>query len=400
MFVVARSLNTGFEDFCWSPPMSHETDPSIAKPVRTAITEPFSYLKQVSRVKHQILGKYLGAWSGILGTKFKHLAYFDCFAGDGRYVDEYGVELPGSPQHALQIASEFVSKSPGRSLTLGFIERDGSKAARLLDMLNSSAKPNGVFVKVFASDARDLSAHMISAITTRGIVVPTFFFVDPYGYPLPVPTLRTLLAIPKAELLVNLMWYRISMDLGNPVAWDRIDALFAHDDWPFEEFDAKSGPARERAFMDYFEKEIGAAYHVRFPMTYSPEDRVTSPENRRKYFLVHFSGHYAAPLAMKDVMYRARSALETIHTPTNQLQLFEVNGRSKRLDELKAELRSFSAGEQMTFLNLRIRTANLPFAEPEYRQVVKELDQEGRLRIERRESKRTGLTDGDLIQFN
>jgi three-Cys-motif partner protein len=377
--------------------MSHGTDPSIANTAQTPFTEPFSYLKQVSRVKHQILGKYLGAWSGILGTKFRHLAYFDCFAGDGRYVDEHGLELPGSPQHALRIASDFVSRSQGRSLTLGFIERNAAKAARLLDMLNSSPKPNSVFVKVFASDARDLSDQMIGAIATRGLVVPTFFFVDPYGYPLPVPILHRLLAIPKAELLVNLMWYRISMDLGNPAAWDRIDALFAHDEWPL--FDGKSGTARECAFMDYFEKEVGATYHVRFPMTYSPEDRVSSPENRHKYFLVHFSSHHAAPLAMKDVMYRARNVLETIHAPTDQLPLFEIEGRSRRLDELKAELRGFSAGQQMTFLDLRIRTANLPFAEPEYRQVVKELDQEGRLRIERRESKRTGLADGDLIRF-
>src|ERR1700691_507612 len=110
----------GLRIFLGTATMSHKTAPSIAKTVLTPIAEPFSYLKQVSRVKHQILGKYLGAWSGILGTKFKHLAYFDCFAGDGRYVDEHGVELPGSPQHALQIASDFVSKSPGRSLTLGF----------------------------------------------------------------------------------------------------------------------------------------------------------------------------------------------------------------------------------------------------------------------------------------
>lgn len=43
------------------------------------------------------------------------------------------------------------------------------------------------------------------AITTRGIVVPTLFLVDPYGYPLAVPILQKLLTIPKAELLVNLI---------------------------------------------------------------------------------------------------------------------------------------------------------------------------------------------------
>ncbi len=73
------------------------------------------YLKHVSRIKHDILKAYLGAWSGILGTKFPHLAYFDCFAGEGCYVDEHGQELPGSPQHALRVAADFVSKAPERS---------------------------------------------------------------------------------------------------------------------------------------------------------------------------------------------------------------------------------------------------------------------------------------------
>ena len=31
------------------------------------------YLKHVSRIKHDILKAYLGAWSGILGTKFRTL---------------------------------------------------------------------------------------------------------------------------------------------------------------------------------------------------------------------------------------------------------------------------------------------------------------------------------------
>ena len=152
---------------------------------------------------------------------------------------------------------------------------------------------------------------MIAAVRSQSLTIPPFFFVDPYGYPLPVPMLRRLLTLPKAEVLVNLMWYRINMDLGKTLAWDRIDALFGHNDWILQNFDEMNGSARERTFIDYFQKEVGAPFHVPFPMTYSPEDHVSSPAKRHKYYLIHFSRHHAAPLAMKKVLYRARGELDT-----------------------------------------------------------------------------------------
>ncbi len=110
------------------------------------LAESLHYLKQVSRIKHQILGGYLGAWSGILGSAFPHLAYWDCFAGDGRYVDENGMQLAGSPQRALKVAIDFVSRSRGRSVSLGFIERDREKSQKLVDSLRQMSPPPSVSV--------------------------------------------------------------------------------------------------------------------------------------------------------------------------------------------------------------------------------------------------------------
>jgi hypothetical protein len=44
--------------------MNRGANPLVIASAQSAIAEPFSYLKQVSRVKHEILGRYLGAWSG------------------------------------------------------------------------------------------------------------------------------------------------------------------------------------------------------------------------------------------------------------------------------------------------------------------------------------------------
>jgi hypothetical protein len=43
------------------------------------------HLKRVSRIKHEILTRYLPSWAIILGSSFDKLYYVDCFAGPGRY---------------------------------------------------------------------------------------------------------------------------------------------------------------------------------------------------------------------------------------------------------------------------------------------------------------------------
>ncbi len=43
------------------------------------------HLKQVSRIKHIILQKYLPSWERILGSRNRRLCYFDCYAGPGVY---------------------------------------------------------------------------------------------------------------------------------------------------------------------------------------------------------------------------------------------------------------------------------------------------------------------------
>lgn len=362
--------------------------------------DSLSYLKHVSRIKHQILNGYFGAWAGILSKSFSRLAYFDCFAGDGRYVDEHGQSLPGSPQRAVGIATDLVNKTKGLFLTLGFIERDEAKAARLRVDLTSIARVPGLECSVLAGDARDLVDQVLKTLQSRTSVVPTLFFVDPYGHPLPIPILKRLLAIPKAEVLVNLMWYRISMDLGNADRFDHFNYMFGHERWITQQFMRLTGREREESFLEYFEQEVAAPYRTHFAMPYSPEDKVAAPDRRVKFYLVHFSSHPRAATAMKAVMHRAEKNIEQLYGSQSQSSFDFAEPGTLRVAELTRILRAtFHAGQRVTFRELLDRTANLPYFEPEYRQTLKQLDDEGQVQIDRRESKRTGLTDGDVIRF-
>jgi three-Cys-motif partner protein len=126
----------------------------------------------------------------------RRLRVFDCFAGDGRYVNERGEPLPASPQLAISITSNIVDNSSRLAVAFGFIEQNPSKAERLRIDLDALDCPASITRSVFAGDADVVTRSILKSLRSKPGTVPTFFFVDPYGHPLPIPLLRELIAIP------------------------------------------------------------------------------------------------------------------------------------------------------------------------------------------------------------
>jgi three-Cys-motif partner protein len=301
--------------------------------------------------------------------------------------DEDGLRIDGSPSHALQIANGWTLKYPGRSFHLAFIEKE--HAAKLKRRLQESQAPtSGVTWEVFSADSSELSQKIVKQLRSRSRVVPTLFFVDPYGYPLPVPVLKEMLAIPKAEVPVNLMWYRIRMGLQNSLQQPLVDRMFGHRLWREQGFMRMSRMDQEEAFLAYFQKEVGAAFHLPFPMTFSPEDKVPSPEKRNKYYLIHFASHVSAPLAMKDVMFSAEGRLKDLRPVKPQMSLFGRDEAADRLKVLKSLLcDKFPRGSVVRVSDIRAHTwderpesSSLPYAQSEYRRALHQMEDEGKVK--------------------
>ncbi len=365
--------------------------------------EELPYLKKVSRVKHEILEKYLVPWSWILGSAHKRLGYFDCFAGGGLYTDETGNQLPGSPLIALRWAIRYAAKYPDRSLLLGFVEEDAETAERLRESLATEAGvPPSVKYDVYREDANDFVTRLINGIKQAGPyrqIIPSFFFIDPFGHPLSVPVMRELLKLGKTELLVNLMTFRIHMHLHNPKLQTSVDRLFGHQRWRDERFMQLEGREDEQAFVDYFRKEVGARYSLPFLVHYSPEDPVPGPERRTKFHLIHFSNHPKAALLMKRIMCSASDTIGGLEFSGQergfyQPSLFTVPAY------LDCRLLEHFQGRQLTFDEIQIETLDWPYFEKDYRASLKRLEQERRLTIRRANPKaKTGLDGHDLVIF-
>lgn len=347
-------------------------------------------LKAVSKAKHRILDKYFPAWARILGSRHEILAYVDCFAGSGQYAD--GEE--GSPLLILREAQKLAGSPNFRSQLLAIFVEDNSQAARKLRSHIPTDLPDSVKAFVFPEDAHDFVPKLLQALPEN---LPAFVFVDPYGHPLNIPLMNQLLQRPRTEILLTLMWYAINMHLSNPKIEETITHMFGNKEWKQQPFMSQSGWDRETGFMDYLLGHLNAAFKLKFRIRFSPEDKVLGGDDRTKYYLVHLSNHAKAALLMKEVMYPLGDELGTFdYSATAQQRLF---CKTPTVDNLIQQLKENYAGQRVTFDELCEETWDWPFIEKHYREAVKTLEGKGEVRIERIESKKTGLKGKDRIIF-
>ncbi len=353
------------------------------------------HLKRVSRIKHEILGRYLPSWAAILGSALDKLYYVDCFAGPGHY-ESNGEAVDGSPIIAVKAAKAFAERQAARKLGVILIEDDPAQFEQLKHRLSSTLPyPENLKVAPRLGDSRGVVPKVVSGIRSRQPAA-SFFLVDPYGHPLSIPTMNDMLALPRSELLINLMWYRINMDMSNEAVASHVTDLFSDDDWTRQSFMHQRRAQKEENFLKYFCSRLSAQYIFPFRIQYDArEDRVGG--KRTKYYLIHASNSLKAVLLMKEVMWPLGDEEGTFDfSGTAQGVLISETPQS---DELKAILLREFSGQQVAFDDIRGRTWDLPFLEKHYRAVVHELRSAGVVSVTPVTSKGTGIKGRDLIRF-
>lgn len=349
------------------------------------------HLKRVSRIKHIILERYFPSWAAILGSRYPRLAYFDCFAGPGTY--EFGGEtVPGSPVIAVKAGIEFLRNRKAQSLAMYLVEDDAEQEERLRASLQSlQPYPGNLRVEIEPADSRLYIPNLLKELDDSR---PSFFLIDPYGHPLPVPVIKKILQGNRTEVMINLMWFRINMDLSNPVVETRLVELFGDEDWRAQPFMGMHGFEREEAFIEYFSSRLSCKFVLPFRLRHDREDLQSG--NRTKYYLLHASNHSKAALLMKEVMWPLGDEEGTFDfSGTAQGILIS---RTPSVEELKRILSKEFKGQELGFDELRERTWKLPFIEKHYREAVKGLEGKG-VMIRRISSKKTGVSGLDRIRF-
>lgn len=356
--------------------------------------------REHTRVKHILLEKYLKAWITILGSSFRHICYFDGFAGRGEYTDG----SPGSPLIALKLADE-LQKYYEKFICI-FIERNSVNFKNLESVLERETPEIKHINKIEIIKRNDEFAIVIEEIfkdleQQKYILVPSFFFVDPFGFSgIPFNIVKKILSNPRTEIFFTFMVRDVNRFLLHEKLKETFNELFGNDGWK-EIVETKEN--QEIALIDLYRQNL----HEDAKLKYSWSFRVCTPEKQQTlYYLIHATNNFKGHSIMKDVMYKQSVEGNFAYLgPTDlsersQIKLFNV----ENIEDLKKYLLNRFKGCVITYEKIQEEVCNPwneepPYVNQQYRQALKELEKEQKVLIERISSKKTGLKENDRITF-
>ena len=371
-------------------------------------SDPDKWLyKQHTRVKHEILSKYLRPWIIILGKHHRRICYFDTFAGRGSYKDKEET-VPGSPIIALRVADRLLEECKHTSRPPYFdefvcflIEKDRRNFQSLeLVMEAERAKLKNVDackVRLINDEFAPVVDRILENL--RGDIAPSFFFIDPFGFTgVPFDLVKKVLSMKRTEVFFTFMTSFIDRFIKLPNLEDRLNELFGNDEWR-DLLRIDDLHDRDQALRDLYIKclkDNGEAKYAR-------DFRVCMDEKYQTlYYLIHATNDFKGLKIMKEIMHnQGPKGMFAYLGPRDvyyrsQLTLFEQD-----IGSLKQYLLRRFAGWTIRFMHIIEESyEDTPVIEPEYRKALKELEKAGRINVARFSSKtERGLSGSDSVTF-
>jgi three-Cys-motif partner protein len=298
-------------------------------------------LEPHTRAKHAILRRYLDAWLPILSYgQFPKILYIDGFAGPGIYA---GGE-DGSPIIALKAA--LAGRIPATTqLRFFFVEKDKERAECLQQLVKALDLPKNYQVKLEPGITFEEGFNRLLALL-GGKLPATFAFIDPFGWAVPFDIVKTIMATPSCEVLVNFMYEEINRFLSHPEEGQQanFDRFFGTPDW--RQCNSILEPrARARFLHDLYMGQLRNAAGVKYVRSF----QMRNDKDVIDYYLFYGTNNLRGLSKMKDAMWKVDESGEfrfSDATDPNQLVLFEKEPPTERL---RATIADHFAGQRVTF---------------------------------------------------
>jgi spore photoproduct lyase len=364
--------------------------------------------REHTKVKHILLEKYLAAWIPILGKYNPKICYFDGFAGRGEYIDESTGEVLalGSPIIALRVADKKADYF-GKLLCV-FIEKNKDNYKNLEEVLEREKSKIKSWEKIEIIKENDEFANVIGQIfdyleKEGSILVPSFFFVDPFGFSgIPFKIIKKILSNPRTEVFFTFMIRDINRFLKIPKVEEHLDALYPTPEWQ-EIYKMKDWQERDKALLYLYLKSLHEEAGVKYTWTF----RVCMDEKYQTlYYLIHATNNFKGHSIMKSIMHNQSVDGSFAYlgpkdiSERSQMRLFNIHD----IKQLKRYLLEKFKGKTLTYDEIQEKVCEPWYEEPpyidkHYREALKELEDEGKITVERVTSKKRGLKGSDRITF-
>ena len=338
-----------------------------------------------SYIKAQIVSKYFTVWARIMANRvssvdYRHIrriAYLDLFAGRGYYKD-------GSASTPILILEQAIKEEKiANVLVSTFNDADPENAQVLRESIYALL---GIERLVYPPVIHNTSVDEEAAKVLESVnLVPTLFFVDPWGYKaLSLRLIRSVLKNWGCDCIFFFNYNRINMGLSNPLFFEHMASLFGEQRAKdlYKRLSGLSVYMREQTVTEEFTKalkEIGGTYVLTFGFK---NDEGT----RTSHLLVFASKHQRGYDIMQEIMARLSSSSPQgigsfeydptkVHPQAEQLFLFQ---ELEPLRELEQLLLDRFAGRKITveqaFQDHHIGTR---YIEKNYREAFKNLETRG-----------------------
>lgn len=346
--------------------------------------------QEQTKIKHQVLQKYLGVWFVIL-SKYSNVNYFDCFGGCGAYTSDRINFEPGSPILASQAWQNTKKTNSGLSIFCFDTDKD---TLDNLEKVYADYCPNFNKATFINNDYDESINLLLDELDKENITIaPSFFFIDPFGHSLKYSTITRIIQLPQSEVFLNFMYNSVTRYLRLENLECNYNELFGCDDW--KTIKNLKGIQRENHIVDLYRIQLKKV--SKFVMPY----RICFPDKKRTYYyLYHLSNHKKGASTMKDCFASLNEGrIEYLGKTQDQLSVFDL----QELKEEKIKKFLLDSYSMQTVSFDKIISDNIdatPFLEKEFRKVLKQMKKDGIVSVRNVTSKTDkGLKERDQVSF-
>lgn len=339
-----------------------------------------------SRVKACIVQESFDVWSKIicstLGNNEK-IAYVDLYSGPGRYEN-------GSMSTPLMVIEKALENERiAKSLIAVFNDKDEDNTESLKKEI---CKIEGI-EKLDYNIYHEIIDENTSSYFENLNMIPTFTFLDPFGYVgLTLKLVDSLINSWGCDCLFFFNYNRINAALDNRIVDNHINALFGEEraNNLRNEADKKSPAQRQTLILEAMIDALGeAGKRYVIPFGFKNDD------GRLTHYLIFVSKNFTGYKVVKDIMAKYSSSHEEdvasfMYDPKDQeplqQQFFKFESLLKRLEDM---LLSKYAGETKSVGDIyRQHSVGLPYIQKNYKSVLSSLEDQGKVTVSDPEGKK------------
>ena len=359
----------------------------------------FEESKEQSEVKSAIVTEYFDVWSSIMLStqnrypkhQNKKIAYIDLFAGPGRYSD-------GTISTPLLVLKKAIRNNELRQrLVTIFNDKDESNTNSLSKAIKELPGIETLNYQPQVS-TQEVGEEIVKMFEKMRLI-PTLFFVDPWGYKgLSLRLVNSVIKDWGCDCIFFFNYNRINMGLNNDAVQEHMNALFGKEraDNLRPKLDLLTPQKREVTIIEELCQAIrDSGPESEYVLPFRFKDNYGS---RTSHHLIFVSKHFKGYEIMKKIMAKESSNTQQgvatfEYNPADAQQpfLFEL---SRPLDDLGGMLLSEFAGQKLKMSDIyKQHSVNRPYTEQNYKQVLGQLEDQGKITA----SKHRRNTFGDNV---